>query len=526
MDSETGELLIATSDAADDDTSDAAIVTEEITATPTNDDPTLNIKEEATVDEYAATEAAITASEINTDEEAAADDTAVIAAPEITEDGAEHTPVVVETFGLAESDLTCVVCEKPMRTYAAANSHYKSKPHNKRIELLRTKTELQMRFGLSEEAMQRCETCEKDFASAHVAKSHYEGKAHAKALHNKSSIPADILHQLTPEAAQFIVKRKLDDVSPTTTSAFLQPAGTEAAGPPPAKKQKEVLQCTLCSVTATSREQLEGHLTGKTHAKKLNQLNNPHPPAGPRGNPNASVLPPGLGRFNIRGRGARSTAVRGGVPYRGSRGHTPAMSSTSGFVPAANNTPYNRGAPNNARGGGGAFAPRSRGNNFQRSRGGFNRGRGGPQFNAAGGRGFGFGRGGGNVHNFSDDVPLDHPQYPSVNAHNGFSANASSYNRNNGGQRDYPSRGFGQQNMRPPRHYDVRSYHTNGNPQNEFAGFQQPRLMPIRTKAPPPPIMGGRPEMEVDNQAQSFYNDCMFNLPHAQSQPQPTTYDA
>ncbi|XP_044763292.1 uncharacterized protein LOC123320155 isoform X2 [Coccinella septempunctata] len=189
--------------------------------------------------------------------------------------------------------LFCKLCSLQMTSNVMAKMHYVSKNHEKKIRKYlvehaeKTGEPLHPRATVTaaekkekeEDKNPRnfyCELCDLQLTGKQHADSHYMGKSH-NAVRMGKKRPAgrgtfDPTGKWVRKSKEETVLAEGDDPfgldfrkKPEETKA----PSTEGAVPKPPGKTREQFTCSLCSVSCVSQEQLNIHLSGSKHKKKL-----------------------------------------------------------------------------------------------------------------------------------------------------------------------------------------------------------------------------------------------------------------
>lgn len=239
--------------------------------------------------------------------------------------------------------LTCDLCNIKMNSRTSAKDHYESKPHDKNISswLCKNYTEK----GLNPPAVKRfikqgpcgpdafyCETCDLKLTSLTHAHQHYAGKKHQMVLAQRAKPSGagyynsegkwvrtgtkltpnqykdrrygigENFHFQTGPGNEKSINDRATTPTPsetttsiadtTTTSEFdVKPIKSEKTKPIVATDQDPSLFCTVCKVSVTSAVQMNMHLSGIKHQKKL-KLSGVNPTTPIVSTDPQSVVPP------------------------------------------------------------------------------------------------------------------------------------------------------------------------------------------------------------------------------------------
>ncbi len=163
--------------------------------------------------------------------------------------------------------LFCELCNAKMNSAAQAKIHYDGKGHDKKAKAF-----MSNQVGESEsiKADLYCEKCNLSFTSPQHAKQHFEGRNHARKAAGMPTLNKGYFNKET---------KKWQRNPPSEFDAAALDAQHEALVD--ALKPKKQFFCDVCQVGATSNQQLEMHLNGKSHKAKLAKGQNPKPKTKP-----------------------------------------------------------------------------------------------------------------------------------------------------------------------------------------------------------------------------------------------------
>lgn len=157
--------------------------------------------------------------------------------------------------------LYCDLCSASFGAPTQAKMHYQGKIHDKHVRgffmkvgLSQAKIPQKMdRYGKFPRVLEyKCTVCDLEFTSAPSLQQHLAGKNHLK--------------KAAGESVKATFNKKTKQWENTTASTKLSPPSPDQA------KQIETANtfyCDICKVGAPSQEQLDMHLNGKNHKKKM-----------------------------------------------------------------------------------------------------------------------------------------------------------------------------------------------------------------------------------------------------------------
>ncbi|KAL1116232.1 hypothetical protein AAG570_005727 [Ranatra chinensis] len=182
----------------------------------------------------------------------------------ILKEGADQPPDLKSLFG----PLECKLCGVKSESTLAAMSHYRGRPHTKKLNAyLRAQGSApQPSQSKKSKASERasCQVCSVVLTSAIQADQHYAGKAHAKNLRAAAKGSAPKVAPLPPARHDPTGRFGIG-------SSFLErPNATEEPSTaPPMLPSPPDYFCYTCGVPTTGPDQLEAHAKGVRHIKKL-----------------------------------------------------------------------------------------------------------------------------------------------------------------------------------------------------------------------------------------------------------------
>ncbi|VEN46821.1 unnamed protein product [Callosobruchus maculatus] len=193
--------------------------------------------------------------------------------------------------------LFCKLCSVQLSSNVMAKMHYKSKNHEKKLrkflvaysektgEPLHKRARVTASSTKTEEEQDpkwfHCDVCDLPLTGKLHAESHYMGKNHQKAmLGYKRPAGKGYYNAEGKWVRQTSTKKVLAPGEDTFGLDFRKSEVTVEAPPVPAvptvyqppQAQQHRFTCDMCSVVATCQEQLDMHLKGQKHQKKLRQL--------------------------------------------------------------------------------------------------------------------------------------------------------------------------------------------------------------------------------------------------------------
>ncbi|XP_068224433.1 zinc finger matrin-type protein 3-like isoform X1 [Palaemon carinicauda] len=195
-------------------------------------------------------------------------------------------PDLVEKF----QNNHCKLCDVKLNSRIQSKNHYEGKPHKKKvknylIESARKDGESAAKLPKIDISPSKrkpetldvsqlyCKCCDLSFTSEQHAQQHYMGRNHQRVLHGLKPLKAGYYNkdtgkwQRTPPDPRVAAERiglNLDPPSDDETDGT--PKKPEEPSP---VKEKERYFCGLCGVSATSKEQLDGHMVGQRHMKNV-----------------------------------------------------------------------------------------------------------------------------------------------------------------------------------------------------------------------------------------------------------------
>ncbi|XP_069939788.1 zinc finger matrin-type protein 3 isoform X2 [Cherax quadricarinatus] len=184
----------------------------------------------------------------------------------------------------------CDLCDVKLNSRIQAKNHYEGKQHRKKvknyiIEKARKEDqppEKMPKIDLStpkkkveplDVSQLHCKCCDLSFTSEQHAQQHFMGRNHQRVLHGLKPLKAGYYNketgkwQRTPPDPRVSVERMgLNLESPSEDETGER---TEKPFDLDTVKEKGRFFCEMCNVSATSQDQLDGHMTGQRHLKAL-----------------------------------------------------------------------------------------------------------------------------------------------------------------------------------------------------------------------------------------------------------------
>ncbi|XP_045104174.1 extensin-like isoform X2 [Portunus trituberculatus] len=118
-----------------------------------------------------------------------------------------------------------------------------------------------------------CKCCDLSFTSEQHAQQHYMGRNHQRVLHGLKPLKAGYYNKETGKWQRMPPDPR---VSVERLGLNLEPSSEDESGDSPKKpldpdcvKARGRFFCELCNVSATSQDQLDGHITGQRHLKAV-----------------------------------------------------------------------------------------------------------------------------------------------------------------------------------------------------------------------------------------------------------------
>ncbi|XP_030379544.1 zinc finger matrin-type protein 3 isoform X2 [Scaptodrosophila lebanonensis] len=201
--------------------------------------------------------------------------------------------------------LSCELCKVQLSSIRHAKDHYESKAHDRHISAWLAKNYTDM--GLPSPAIKRlvkvgatgpnafhCELCDLSLTSLSHARQHYSGRKH-KLVEQKRRKPSGSgfynsdgkwvrtnpkIEPITANDGRFGIGVKFasnplpnSDSSEVTNDIKPELGSASGNGPPIAAPLDDSLCCRICNISVTSISQMQMHLDGIKHKKKLRSVN-------------------------------------------------------------------------------------------------------------------------------------------------------------------------------------------------------------------------------------------------------------
>nr|XP_027226993.1 zinc finger matrin-type protein 3-like isoform X2 [Penaeus vannamei] len=184
---------------------------------------------------------------------------------------------------------SCELCDVRLNSRVQAKNHYEGKQHKKKvknyIDMLAKegqppakvpKLDLSTPKKKSEPldvSQLYCKCCDLSFTSEQHAQQHYMGRNHQRVLHGLKPLKAGYYNKETgkwqrmPPDPRVSVERIDLNLEPTSDDGT--GSNSDRQLDPDGVKERGRFYCEMCSVSATSQEQLDGHLVGQRHMKAV-----------------------------------------------------------------------------------------------------------------------------------------------------------------------------------------------------------------------------------------------------------------
>ncbi|KAK7025295.1 hypothetical protein SK128_028310 [Halocaridina rubra] len=182
----------------------------------------------------------------------------------------------------------CELCNVKLNSRIQSKNHYEGKPHKKKVKHFilengRKEGESAAKIPKIDVSSSKkksdtvdvsqlyCKCCDLSFTSEQHAQQHYMGRNHQRILHGLKPLKAGYYNkdtgkwQRAPPDPRVAVERIGLNCERSSDS---ESEGSKKADEATAK-EKERFFCELCAVSATSKEQLEGHMVGQRHMKNV-----------------------------------------------------------------------------------------------------------------------------------------------------------------------------------------------------------------------------------------------------------------
>ncbi|XP_042876683.1 zinc finger matrin-type protein 3-like isoform X2 [Penaeus japonicus] len=184
---------------------------------------------------------------------------------------------------------SCELCDVRLNSRVQAKNHYEGKQHKKKVknyvDMLGKegqppakvpKLDLSTPKKKSEPldvSQLYCKCCDLSFTSEQHAQQHYMGRNHQRVLHGLKPLKAGYYNKETgkwqrmPPDPRVSVERIDLNLEPTSDDGT--GSSSDKQLDPDGVKERGRFYCEMCSVSATSQEQLDGHLVGQRHMKAV-----------------------------------------------------------------------------------------------------------------------------------------------------------------------------------------------------------------------------------------------------------------
>ncbi|KAG7167477.1 zinc finger matrin-type protein 3-like isoform X2 [Homarus americanus] len=202
----------------------------------------------------------------------------------------EFDPNLPEELVAKFHNNSCELCDVKLNSRIQAKNHYEGKQHRKKVK--NYIIEHARKDGQSPAKMAKidlstpkkkvepldvsqlyCKCCDLSFTSEQHAQQHYMGRNHQRVLHGLKPLKAGYYNKETgkwqrmPPDPRVSVERVGLNLEPPSEEGSDQIS--EKSLDPDAVKERGRFFCELCNVSATSQDQLDGHMTGQRHLKAL-----------------------------------------------------------------------------------------------------------------------------------------------------------------------------------------------------------------------------------------------------------------
>ncbi|XP_063866285.1 zinc finger matrin-type protein 3-like isoform X2 [Scylla paramamosain] len=185
---------------------------------------------------------------------------------------------------------SCELCDVKLNSRIQAKNHYEGKQHRKKVknylvENARKDGQPPAKIAKIDMSTSRkklepldvsqlyCKCCDLSFTSEQHAQQHYMGRNHQRVLHGLKPLKAGYYNKETGKWQRMPPDPR---VSVERLGLNLEPPSEDEGGDSPKKpldpdcvKARGRFFCELCNVSATSQDQLDGHITGQRHLKAV-----------------------------------------------------------------------------------------------------------------------------------------------------------------------------------------------------------------------------------------------------------------
>ncbi|KAK3885815.1 hypothetical protein Pcinc_010009 [Petrolisthes cinctipes] len=201
----------------------------------------------------------------------------------------------------------CELCDVKLNSRIQAKNHYEGKQHTKKVRNYLIENSQKdgqpaaklPKIDLStpkkkveplDVSQLYCKCCELSFTSEQHAQQHYLGRNHQRVLHGLKPLRAGYFNKETGKWQRMppdprVAAERLGAQTPVEGSEATEGEGETTKKPPldpDAVKERGRFFCELCNVSATSQDQLDGHMSGQRHLKAVRlSLRNSSSPAAP-----------------------------------------------------------------------------------------------------------------------------------------------------------------------------------------------------------------------------------------------------
>nr|XP_022903709.1 zinc finger matrin-type protein 3-like [Onthophagus taurus] len=185
--------------------------------------------------------------------------------------------------------LFCKLCSVQFSSNVVAKTHYDSKNHDKKLRKYlveyseRTGEPLHKKASMPRTQKEEeydpkyfhCSVCDLPLTGKIHAESHYMGKNHQKVVLGKKAPAGKGYYNTEGKWVRVLDTKQQEILGDGFGVAFRNPQDNKVI------IENNSLRCSICNVSVTSQPQLEMHLQGQKHMKKLKSLANGIVTAGP-----------------------------------------------------------------------------------------------------------------------------------------------------------------------------------------------------------------------------------------------------
>ncbi|XP_050728231.1 zinc finger matrin-type protein 3-like isoform X2 [Eriocheir sinensis] len=185
---------------------------------------------------------------------------------------------------------SCELCEVKLNSRIQAKNHYEGKQHRKKVKNYVVENArkdgqppakiAKLDISTSKKKLEPldvsqlyCKCCDLSFTSEQHAQQHYMGRNHQRVLHGLKPLKAGYYNKETGKWQRMPPDPR---VSVERLGLNMEPTSEDESGETPRKpidpdcvKERGRFFCELCNVSATSQDQLDGHITGQRHLKAV-----------------------------------------------------------------------------------------------------------------------------------------------------------------------------------------------------------------------------------------------------------------